>query len=817
MNSRRHLGLVAAGTTLLASAPISLIFDGYTWLFHALLMVALVAGAALAARSLRGRTWAQLIAMIAALLLGLTWLFGDGTAALGLIPTPGTFRHFGELLALSGEEIRSSYVPVPDLRGLLFISAMGIGAVAILVDLCAVSIRRPALAGLPMLAIYSVPVAVYVDSVSPVPFAIGAVGFLWLLVSDNVDRVRRFGRRFTGEGRGVDVWEPSPLSSTGRRLATVGVIAAVLLPLAVPAMGVGFFSQFGTGEGLGQAGKGGRGATRVDLFAELSGRLRSSAVQDMVKVSTTDTRPFYLRFGVADEIGDKGFSSRQPAGQPVNDNMPTPVGLDTSNVVTLRNTARVEVTQQFAMPLVPVFGAPVSVRKLGSAWSYDPNMQIVYSQRENSAGRSYEFDYLRPEFTPDQLRTAQPLAASDPVQRQFSRVPQVQFVADLVERLTKDKTTPYDKVRGLYDYFSSKNEFRYDQLAPSGTSGDAIVDFLEAKQGFCEQYAAALAWMARTAGMPARVAFGFALGNNFREGVYTLTNKNLHAWTEVYFAGFGWVPFDATPAAFVMGSVNPAWAPNVDAPDLTPGNRPSIAPGGSGGPNASGGPTRRPLDPGEDLGSGPITPTSIPAWVWWSLGGGLVLLLVLAAPALRRTMLRRRRGLRTPAGRTAPLPEGATDAAPPELTVSGDLDAARRRAHLAWDELIDTMIDFRVTVDPAETPRATVDRLIRTRLTGAAEHARLLGVAEERARYAPVPLSADRLGGAVRAVRAALAADADRGVRLAAVLMPPSVLLRWRNAVYNATAAMSARSSALGERLVRLTRPLRIRRPKLLR
>ena len=43
------------------------------------------------------------------------------------------------------------------------------------------------------------------------PFGFAAAGYLWLLVTDSVDRVRRFGRRFTGEGRDVDLWEPSPL------------------------------------------------------------------------------------------------------------------------------------------------------------------------------------------------------------------------------------------------------------------------------------------------------------------------------------------------------------------------------------------------------------------------------------------------------------------------------------------------------------------------------------------------------------------------------------------------------------------------------
>ena len=51
-------------------------------------------------------------------------------------------------------------MPVPDLDGLLLLTTAGVGLVAVLVDLAAVGIRRPALAGLPMLAIYSVPVAV---------------------------------------------------------------------------------------------------------------------------------------------------------------------------------------------------------------------------------------------------------------------------------------------------------------------------------------------------------------------------------------------------------------------------------------------------------------------------------------------------------------------------------------------------------------------------------------------------------------------------------------------------------------------------------
>jgi hypothetical protein len=142
-------------------------------------------------------------------------LFPSGTAFAGLIPTPSTFVYFADLLGQAGTQMRGESIPVPDLDGLLMLTTLGIGGVAFFVDLCAVGLRRPALTGLPMLAIYSVPVAVLDKSVSIFPFALGAAGYMWLLVTDSVDRVRRFGRRFTGDGRDIDLWEPSPLAAAG--------------------------------------------------------------------------------------------------------------------------------------------------------------------------------------------------------------------------------------------------------------------------------------------------------------------------------------------------------------------------------------------------------------------------------------------------------------------------------------------------------------------------------------------------------------------------------------------------------------------------
>jgi hypothetical protein len=191
MTGRRRLGLVAAGATLLAAAPLSAIFESWNWLLRCILTVGLIAGAALAARTLRAPVWAQALSMVATLLLVLTWMFPSGHELLSLLPTPKTFEHFGQLFTQAGNDTRSYGVPVPDREGLLFITVLGVGGCAIVVDMLTVVLRRPALAGLPMLAIYSVPVAVYIDSVPVTPFVIGSIGFLWLLVADNVDRGSR--------------------------------------------------------------------------------------------------------------------------------------------------------------------------------------------------------------------------------------------------------------------------------------------------------------------------------------------------------------------------------------------------------------------------------------------------------------------------------------------------------------------------------------------------------------------------------------------------------------------------------------------------
>ena len=141
-------------------------------------------------------------------------------------------------------------------------------------------------------------------------------------------------------------------------------------------------------------------------------------------------------------------------------------------------------------------------------------------------------------------------------------------VVNIVKTQTKGATNEYETVTDLTNFFSRKNGFSYQVTTKKGTTGTDIGDFLQQRQGYCVQYASALAWLVREAGFPARVAFGFTEGTLLPGGnnTYQLTNQNLHAWTEVYFPTFGWVPFDVTPSADVQGSLRNPWAARREQP-----------------------------------------------------------------------------------------------------------------------------------------------------------------------------------------------------------------------------------------------------------
>jgi transglutaminase-like putative cysteine protease len=69
----------------------------------------------------------------------------------------------------------------------------------------------------------------------------------------------------------------------------------------------------------------------------------------------------------------------------------------------------------------------------------------------------------------------------------------------------------------------------------------------ERDEGFCEQIAATMALMLRAAGVPTRLVTGFGEGTrNLFTGYWEVNNNDAHAWVEVLYPGYGWVPYDPT-------------------------------------------------------------------------------------------------------------------------------------------------------------------------------------------------------------------------------------------------------------------------------
>jgi transglutaminase-like putative cysteine protease len=123
-------------------------------------------------------------------------------------------------------------------------------------------------------------------------------------------------------------------------------------------------------------------------------------------------------------------------------------------------------------------------------------------------------------------------------------------VSDLATEVTAEATTDADKMIALQNWFTS--EFNYDPTVPA--SDDAIEMFLETRSGFSEQFASTLAVMARTLGIPSRVAVGFTPGNLNADGSYSVLGKNTHTWPEIWFDGIGWIPFEPTPQHAIPGA-----------------------------------------------------------------------------------------------------------------------------------------------------------------------------------------------------------------------------------------------------------------------
>ena len=212
--------------------------------------------------------------------------------------------------------------------------------------------------------------------------------------------------------------------------------------------------------------------------------------------------------------------------------------------------------------------------------SYEPSSStlIVGRSLASSNGLSYTVTSALPRFDPEVLK-AIPLDAvldavpTTPVDSYISLPADFSpRVRELAAQLTAGAGSRYEQALALQGFFRNGG-FVYDANVAPGHSGNRIEDFLSTRRGYCEQFAGTFAAMARSVGLPARVAVGFTVGeaDPADPNLFVVQGKHAHAWPEVYLAGVGWVAFEPTPGRGAPGAQNYTGmveAQAVDGPDL---------------------------------------------------------------------------------------------------------------------------------------------------------------------------------------------------------------------------------------------------------
>lgn len=293
---------------------------------------------------------------------------------------------------------------------------------------------------------------------------------------------------------------------------------------------------------------------------------------------------------------------------------------------------------------------------------------IVDDQDGGVDGLGYTVRSLVPDVGKNDLRGAAGPVPDD-IRRRYTELPD--SVRAELEPLARDIVgsagSPFDRALALQNHFRN-GTFTYStdirDLGPgTAESTDAITRFLDDRTGYCVHFAGTFAALARSLDLPTRVAVGFTPGDYDEVARrWQVRGRNAHVWPEIFFAGYGWLPFEPSPGrgnadastyTDVDGVADPnrvdADVPGVDEPAAPSTTTPD--PAAATTPPTTAAPPRS-TDGGEPEPSTPLGSGS---------GGGrtgpltaalaaLGLALVLAGPLTRRIgRARRRRAATRPA------------------------------------------------------------------------------------------------------------------------------------------------------------------------
>ncbi len=551
----------------------------------------------------------------------------------------------------------------------------------LLVDILACTLRRVPLAGLPLLTIYSVPVSMTSDSPHWFLYTVTAIGFLGMIFLSESEQIARWGP-ILAEDHGHS--DPKPLAvpswpRTGARaIGGVATGLSVVVPILIPTTFSLHLFDFGPGSG------GDDDISIENPMVDLKRDLIRGEDRLMLTVTTDDPDPSYMRIAVLNRYNDNEWSSGDrevPSSQTADGTMPGLVGVS-SELPQNKFDYQLEGSREFRSSWLPTTQLVSRVDAPGD-WRYDVSTMDFLASNDDldTSQLNWSLRAVKVDYDADRLAEAPPVGAL--VSRDFTELPAGidPVVRQMALDVTADAPTRYQKAVALQQWFRTEGGFEYSTDVNLGNGTDDLVRFLSDEEGgrtgYCEQFAAAMAVMARELGIPARVAVGFLEPERVDDDTWAYSSHDLHAWPELFFPGSGWVRFEPTP------SIRASGVPDYTEQVVSVGT-PESSPTATGAvPGEE--PTRRPAD--ETLAEAQEDEAASQSgggfpWLW--VVGALVLVLVLAVVALGpRTLRRRRRDQRGLLG-----PEDA------------------------WQELRDTALDLRLPWPQSRSPWQTREALV---------------------------------------------------------------------------------------------------------
>ncbi|SDJ14496.1 Transglutaminase-like enzyme, putative cysteine protease [Frankineae bacterium MT45] len=744
--------LIVIVATCCAVVPLGALFTDTGWVYFAWLSIVLLLAPAAALRMRWEAHIAQVLPGLGLVTLLVTARFLPDHALGGLIPTRASGTTISDYGADLSTYIRDTVSPDRSIPAAIFVLTIVMVAVAVFSDAIAVVFRAGALLAGPYLLILTLSASV---PRTPVPwwsFALVAAGYLLVLSEGSREQHLRWGPMMSGH-HGTDALRDggtvSTVGATGLRIGGVAFVVALVLAAVLPSSAHNPLANAVHNGDSGSSGSG-AGGTTLDPFVSLKGDLKRTTPIPLLSVQVSGPNPYYLRQLVLDNF--TGTRWQQSLNSPTvglrQDDLPlipddqpaNPVQYDAK--ITVKNLAG----------NAPTLQSPTAIHGLPRGTTWNERTAVVGGPGLRS-GERYTVTVSAP-----QPNSADLAGAPDLVNPTISDVagdlntpsnlpPEI---AQLTARIVAGLTGPYAKARALSEYFTTPaNGFTYTLSTKLGDSGSDLLDFLTNKQGFCQQYAAAMAVMLRLAGVPSRVVVGYTHAQADSGGNFQVTTSDAHAWVEAYFSGFGWTAFDPTP----LSGADAARAqslPYVPAPTTNNQPAPSTAPLATPAPATT---TKPRNQTAPDTGS-----SSVSQQRWFAGTGGVVLLIVLGIAAVVLAIVL------IPVGRRA---------------------AARRRRIAAatadplWDELTATARDLGYVWSPSTSPRQVTALLGAGPVSGEAlTSLATLSAAVEDARYArPGAVSTQteadgRLVDDLKTVESALRDNRGRVARLQARFMP---------------------------------------------